>query len=187
MMRKWCDNDSNCDNDAFSYDSTREEEEDCLSIGSRWSASFLPNKVSVILILIIFWIVDFDFVTSRHSFGAEDRAGLTITTIWLSQLSDYHNYLTIWQSQQSDASCQIYRLTKEQPFDSTLSKHLTDTWYFGCMVFCHIYDKCWFQPFNAIGRIIWRSQLQKKSFQCHSIAIYSYMICFIKCRWNNLS
>ena len=107
-------------------------------------------------------------------------------TIWLSHLSDYHNYLTIWQSQQSDASCQIYRLTKEQQFDSTLSKHLTDTWYFGCMVFCHIL-KCWFQPFDAIGRIIWRSQLQKKCFQCHSIAIYSYMICFIKCQWNNLS
>ena len=87
---------------------------------------------------------------------------------WRSSRIDYHNYLTIWPcqifrlSQLSDALCEIYRLTREQQFDSTLSKHLTDTWYFGCMVFCHIYDKCWFQPFNAIGRIIWRSQLQQK-------------------------
>ena len=134
-MWQWCENDvkmmwwcdRNCNNDAFSYDSTREEEEDCLSIGSRWSASYLPNKAYTNIILIIFWIVDFDFVTSRHSFGAEDRAGLTITTIWLSQLSNYLTITTIWLSDNHNNLTHHVRFT-DWLKNSNLTQHYRNTW-----------------------------------------------------------
>ena len=159
MMRKWCDTDSNCDNDAFSYDSTREEEEDCLSIGSRWSASFLPNIVLLILMgIILIYLYHLYHNLNCWLWLCNFQAQFWC---WRSRRIDYHNYLTIWPcqifrlSQLSDALCQIYRLTNEQQFDSTLSKHLF--WLHGKM---HGKIKCWLQPFDAIGRTIWRSQLQ---------------------------
>ena len=103
---------------------------------------------------------------------------------WRSSRIDYHNYLTIWPcqifrlSQLSDALCEIYRLTREQQFDSTLSKHLF--WRHSKM---HGKTAIWCN---------WSDNLTvpitiKKWFSCHSIAMNSYIICFIKCRWNNLS
>ena len=92
---------------------------------------------------------------------------------WRPSRIDYHNYLTIWLSQLSDhvrfSDCHNYLMHSVRFTDwlknSNLTQHYRNIWLTPGILapwYFVIYDKCWFQPFDAIGRIIWRSQLQKK-------------------------
>ena len=144
MMRKWCDTDSNCDNDAFSYDSTREEEEDCLSIGSRWSASFLPNIVLLILMgIILIYLYHLYHNLNCWLWLCNFQAQFWC---WRSSRIDYYNYLTIWLSQLSQLSdhvrfsdCHNYLMHSVRFTDwlknSNLTRHYRNI-CFGCMVRC---------------------------------------------------